>query len=82
MKFALVIIIVFLFVLAWSPNTKYIPTKAASGGLSPDGGMRNFTIKQTELSDTNVTYNEYDVDIYDYSGIPKKKVWSIGHWSK
>ena len=77
MKFALVVIIVFLFILAWSPNTPN-----GSGGLSPDGGMRNYTMKQTELSNKNVTYNEYDVDIYDYSGIPEKKVWSIGHWSK
>jgi hypothetical protein len=77
MKFALVVIIILLFALAWSPNMS-----KASGGLSPEGGMRNYTMKQTELSDTNVTYNEYDVDIYDYSGIPEKKVWSIGHWSK
>lgn len=82
MKFALVVIVVLLFALIWSPNTnRYIPHKSASGGLSPDSGMRNFAMKQTELADTNVIYNDYDVDIYDYSGIPEKKVWSIGHWS-
>ena len=76
------IVIVILFLMIWSPKSGYVPDKAGSGGLSPNGGMRDNKLQQTGLSDRNVSYNEYDVDIYDNHMIPEKMVWDIGHWSK
>ena len=76
------IAIVILFLMIWSPKSGYVPDKAGSGGLSPNGGMRDNKLQQTGLSDRNVSYNEYDVDIYDNHMIPEKMVWDIGHWSK
>ena len=76
------IAIVILFLMIWSPKSGYIPDKAGSGGLSPNGGMRDNKLQQTGLSDRNVSYNEYDVYIYDNYQIPEKMVWDIGHWSK
>ena len=76
------IAIVILFLMIWSPKSGYIPDKAGSGGLSPNGGMRDNKLQQTGLSGRNVSYNEYDVDIYDNYQIPEKMVWDIGHWSK
>ena len=76
------IAIVILFLMIWSPKSGYIPDKAGSGGLSPNGGMRDNKLQQTGLSGRNVSYNEYDVDIYDNHMIPEKMVWDIGHWSK
>jgi hypothetical protein len=84
MKFILLVLAILLILfLLWSPNTnRYVPTASGSGGLSPDGGMRNYTMSQSSLSDQNVTYNEYDVDIYDNHTIPERMIWDIGHWSK
>lgn len=76
------IAIVILFLMIWSPKSGYVPDKAGSGGLSPNGGMRDNKLQQTGLSGRNVSYNEYDVDIYDNHMIPEKMVWDIGHWSK
>ena len=76
------IAIIILFLMIWSPKSGYIPDKAGSGGLSPNGGMRDNKLQQTGLSDRNVSYNEYDVYIYDNYQIPEKMVWDIGHWSK
>ena len=76
------IAIVILFLMIWSPKSGYVPDKAGSGGLSPNGGMRDNKLQQTGLSGRNVSYNEYDVDIYDNYQIPEKMVWDIGHWSK
>ena len=78
----LAIAIIILFLMIWSPKSGYIPDKAGSGGLSPNGGMRDNKLQQTGLSDRNVSYNEYDVYIYDNYQIPEKMVWDIGHWSK
>ena len=78
----LAIAIIILFLMIWSPKSGYIPDKAGSGGLSPNGGMRDNKLQQTGLSGRNVSYNEYDVDIYDNHMIPEKMVWDIGHWSK
>ena len=78
----LAIAIIILFLMIWSPKSGYIPDKAGSGGLSPNGGMRDNKLQQTSLSDRNVSYNEYDVYIYDNYQIPEKMVWDIGHWSK
>jgi len=72
--------IVILFLMLWSP--KSFPDKAGSGGLSPNGGMRANQLQQSDLSDRNVSYNNYDVDIYDNHMIPERMVWDIGHWSK
>jgi len=74
--------IIILFLMIWSPKSGYVPDKAGSGGLSPNGGMRHAKLQQSALSDRNVSYNEYDVDIYDNHMIPEKMVWDIGHWSK
>ena len=83
MRLVLVAIaIVILFLMIWSPKSGYVPDKAGSGGLSPNGGMRDNKLQQTGLSGRNVSYNEYDVDIYDNYQIPEKMVWDIGHWSK
>ena len=76
------IAIVILFLMIWSPKSGYVPDKAGSGGLSPNGGMRDNKLQQTGLSGRNVSYNEYDVDIYDNHMIPEKMVWDIGHWNK
>ena len=76
------IAIVILFLMIWSPKSGYVPDKAGSGGLSPNGGMRDNKLQQTGLSGRNVSYNEYDVDIYDNYQIPEKMVWDIGHWNK
>lgn len=76
------IAIVILFLMIWSPKSGYVPDKEGSGGLSPNGGMRDNKLQQTGLSGRNVSYNEYDVDIYDNHMIPEKMVWDIGHWSK
>ena len=76
------IAIVILFLMIWSPKSGYVPDKAGSGGLSPNGGMRYNKLQQTGLSDRNVSYNEYDVYIYDNYQIPEKMVWDIGHWNK
>ena len=78
----LAIAIIILFLMIWSPKSGYIPDKAGSGGLSPNGGMRDNKLQQTGLSGRNVSYNEYDVDIYDNHMIPEKMVWDIGHWNK
>lgn len=78
----LAIAIIILFLMIWSPKSGYVPDKAGSGGLSPNGGMRDNKLQQTGLSDRNVSYNEYDVYIYDNYQIPEKMVWDIGHWSK
>jgi hypothetical protein len=78
--------IVILFLMIWSP--KNFADKAGSGGLSPNGGMREVSLNASlnaslnELSDRNVSYNEYDVAIYDNHMIPERMVWDIGHWSK
>jgi len=72
--------IVILFLMIWSP--KSFLDKAGSGGLSPNGGMRANQLQQSALSDRNVSYNHYDVDIYDNHMIPERMVWDIGHWSK
>ena len=75
-----------LFLMIWSP--KSLPDKAGSGGLSPNGGMREVSLNAllnaslNELSDRNISYNNYDVDIYDNHMIPERMVWNIGHWSK
>jgi len=74
--------ILILFLMLWSPKTGYVPDKAGSGGLSPNGGMRANQLQQSALSDRNVSYNEYDVAIYDNHMIPERMVWDIGHWSK
>ena len=74
--------IIILFLMIWSPKTGYVPDKAGSGGLSPNGGMRANKLQQSDLSDRNVSYNNYDVDIYDNHMIPERMVWDIGHWSK
>ena len=73
--------IIILFVLLYSPKNGYVPDKAGSGGLNPDGGMRNALFEQSELSDRNVSYNHYDVTIYDNYEIPERMVWNVGHWS-
>ena len=78
----LILAIILLFFMLWSPKMGYIPDKAGSGGLNPNGGMRSAKLEQTELHDRNVVYNEYDVDIYDHEMIPEKMVWDIGHWSE
>jgi len=72
--------IIILFLMIWSP--KSLPDKAGSGGLSPNGGMRANKLQQSALSDRNVSYNNYDVDIYDNHMIPERMVSDIGHWSK
>jgi hypothetical protein len=80
--------IIILFLMIWSPKTGYVPDKAGSGGLSPNGGMRKVSLNASlnaslnELSNRNVSYNNYDVDIYDNHMIPERMVWGIGHWSK
>jgi len=74
--------IVILFLMIWSPKSGYAPDKAGSGGLSPNGGMRDGLFQQSALSNRNVSYNQYDVDIYDNYQIPEKMVWDIGHWNK
>jgi len=76
------IAIVILFLMIWSPKSGYVPDKAGSGGLSPNGGMRDGLFQQSALSNRNVSYNQYDVDIYDNYQIPEKMVWDIGHWNK
>jgi len=80
--FLLLIIALFIVLIIASPNAGYVPDKAGSGGLKPNGGMRNAMIEQTELSDRNVTYNSHDLSIYDYHEIPQKYTWDVGHWSK
>jgi hypothetical protein len=80
--FFLLIIALFIVLIIASPNASYLADKSASGGLKPNGGMRNATIDDTELADRNVTYNSYDMNIYDYHVIPQKYTWGIGHWSK
>lgn len=74
--------IVILFLMLWSPKSGYVPDKAGSGGLNPNGGMRDNKLQQSGLNDRNVSYNHYDVDIYDNYQIPEAMVWDIGHWSK
>ena len=64
----------------------YKPSKYASGGPSPSGGMRTAGIGTdfTEVGPVNgnITYPERQVfDIYDNSGIPEKTVWEIGWWN-
>jgi hypothetical protein len=77
--------IIILFLMIWSP--KNLADKAGSGGLSPNGGMRKVSLNAllnaslNELN-RNVSYNNYDVDIYDNHMIPERMVWDIGHWSK
>ena len=56
--------------MIWSP--KSLPDKAGSGGLSPNGGMRNTSLNAllnaslNELN-RNVSYNNYDVDIIEFN---------------
>ena len=76
------IAIVILFLMIWSPKSGYVADKAGSGGLSPNGGMRDNKLQQSALSNRNISYNQYNVDIYDNYQIPEKMVWDIGHWSK
>lgn len=75
----LLVILLFLYIIFMqSPNTNYPRT---SGGLSPSGGMRDALMYQADLSDRNVTYNDYMPQVYDESyGIPEPTVFPIGHW--
>ena len=78
MKFILfVLFLIFVYILFRSSKNP----SSGSGGLSPTGGERNYVMKQVELSNKNVTYPTYDVQLYDNSGIPGQMIWDIGHWS-
>lgn len=74
-----VLFLIFLYLLF--RTSTYRGPGSGSGGLSPSGGMRNNVMEQAALSDKNVEYPTYDVDIYDNSGIPERMTWDIGHWS-
>ena len=76
----LVVLLIIIFIMAILPS----PSNPASGsgGLDPNGGMRSSVLYQIELSDRNVSYSDYDVEIFDYSTIPGRMVWDIGHWSR
>ena len=78
----LALVAVFLFMIVQLPKpNKYIPTKAASGGLSPNGGMRDNQMEVSELKYPPIHYNDYEPYIYDSHGIPGPMIWKIGHWS-
>jgi len=55
---------------------------SGSGGLSPDGGMRDNTMTQSELKYSPITYNNYEPYLYDTEMIPEPMVWKVGHWSQ
>jgi hypothetical protein len=77
MKLLLALIIfLFLYMILQSP-----PISLGSGGLDPDGGMRNAKMYPVELYNGNPTYNDYEPYIYDHSDIPEPVVFPIGHWS-
>jgi len=64
----------------------YIPNKFGSGGVDPDGGMRNN--EDLIPSETNIGWWKGDIyqpirkikSIYDYNSIPKQQNISIGWW--
>ena len=78
------LVIIFLYIafcLASSPN-RYNPTASASGGLSPDGGMRDLPFNHSPLKYSPIQYNDYEPYIYDHHHIPSPMIWEVGHWSR
>jgi len=78
----IILVIFFVYRIARSPK-RYRPTKAASGGLKPNGGMREASLRlqKAGLKYAPVHYNEYDPYIYDSHMIPDPVVFPVGHWS-
>jgi len=83
MKLLIALLVIVFIILVFrmpSPN-RYIPTAAASGGLSPEGGMRDHRMEQTPLKYPPMEYNHYETELYDDHTIPRVMTWKVGHWS-
>ena len=77
-----ILIILFLYMIIQSPKgIGYIPTKAGSGGLNPNGGMREASMQNSALKYNPIHYDDYEPYIYDNHMIPDPVVFPIGHWS-
>ena len=76
----LVALLIIIFLLAILPSPRN--PASGSGGLDPNGGMRESVLYQTELSDRNVSYPTYHGAVYENYTIPEPMVWDVGHWSK
>ena len=75
----LLVILLFLYIIIIRSPNKI--SSNGSGGLSPSGGMRDARMYQADLSDRNVTYNDYMPQVYDTGyDIPEPTVISVGHW--
>jgi hypothetical protein len=72
------LILVFLYIILCcvSPN----PSNG-SGGLSPNGGMRNLPFEHSPLKYPQIQYPTYETDQYDRHEIPRPMTWKVGHWS-
>jgi len=75
----LLVILLFLYIIMTRSPNKI--SSDGSGGLSPSGGMRDARMYQADLSDRNVTYSDYMLQVYDtVYDIPESSVISVGHW--
>jgi len=78
-----ILIILFLYMIIQSPKgIGYIPKKEGSGGLQPNGGMREASMQYTGLKYAPVHYDDYEPYIYDTHMIPDPVVFPVGHWSE
>ena len=84
-----ILIILFLYMIIQSPKgIGYIPTKEGSGGLKPNGGMREASMRReasmqyTALKYNPIHYDDYEPYIYDTHMIPDPVVFPVGHWSE
>ena len=84
MKWLLIILVIlFLYMIIQSPKgVGYIPTKEGSGGLNPNGGMRETPLRNTSLKYDPIHYDDYEPYIYDSHMIPDPVVFPVGHWSE
>lgn len=75
------LLIIFLYLLYCILSPKGY-SSSGSGGLSPEGGMRNAVMEQASLKYPPIEYNDLEPYIYDNYQIPDPMIWKVGHWSE